>query len=166
MNFEPDDIEEDEEDVYNPLFANASRGLKHLEKFAHAYHVVNGERGCALELAELMPDALPVNLDIWDYEGFMHHLKISTNYGEKPVRVIFRNLDRTPDSDYYYLELIVKNKLEFPISSVWFVQEGEQHLDPLFIDKILMRTQLVDAYTLLDACALGWEDEEDEESDD
>jgi hypothetical protein len=57
---------------------------------------------------------------------------------------------------FFELEKFFDRKLNYPIKSIYFVDDGRD-VDEAVLGKLLMRCdQLVDAPTLLDAAAFGW----------
>jgi len=169
VNFDNDinDFEEEEDSLVGviPMECSlATMGLCQLEKGHHAFFLPHAFPGAADELSSMFgrDNSIMVNLENWDPTRLKHQIDIISKHGTSPCRLVFRNLNASEDrcSD---LEDILEMKEGYPITSVWFVREGEQEIPVNVNQKVLLNCLGLDTNTLLDAIAYNWGNKENKD---
>jgi hypothetical protein len=139
-----------------PMHLRAAAGLESLEKEPfQAYYVVDAEDTHGEDLAKLLDHEHTVltNLEHFVPHHFQNQVNILARRG--PVRVVFRNLHRAHPHQVHAIEKIFDREENYPIKSAWFVDDGK-HVDSGFRHRVLMRCEMIDSSTLLDALAFGF----------
>jgi hypothetical protein len=162
------DFEQDEDSnigVIPPSCSLATMGLCQLEKGHHAFFIPNAFPGAADELSCMfgMNNSIMVNLENWDPVRLKHQIDIISNHGTSPCRLVFRNISASEDRCADLQDIIeMKEDSGYPVTSVWFVREGEQDIPLNVTQKVLLNCLQLDATTLLDAIAYGWGKKDEE----
>lgn len=144
------------------MHSSPAQGLKYLESTSYAFYVVEAHSGASDELAEHL-DALHFDCATWNPTHLLDQIHVMSEGGTKPCRVVFDNLSEAGHEQCFELEKLVKRSMNHPIKSLWFVDDG-QPVESNIQQKVLMKCELVDCATLLDAVAFGWGEEDPQES--